>query len=126
MYSDGVMYEFSVPMGRAEPFFVGPEMIRILFSGSWIGAFEDDYVNYLTVWVPNQVHEHILPNGPPPFRMYTTLDRDESWKSFDEWLKRASMTGKEAEPPGNTGPIKLLEIHEIQRAIEEKSANNPP
>lgn len=116
-YEDGYAYELSMPVSRPQPLYPRPEMLTLLFSGYWIGAFEDGGTNYLTMWLPRYLHDELLPDGPPPYRYYTEADRDESRRVWQRWMQLGRQAAQEVPPPRRTDGLKLVEI---AQAVAEK------
>jgi hypothetical protein len=113
-FKDGWIYELALPMDRPQPLYPRPELIRIFTSAYMIGAFEENYVNYLTWWMPRELHKEVLPEGPPEYRYYAgDADRAEAQRAFEEWMELGRRAGKAGPEPRDTGPIKLVELAEL-------------
>jgi hypothetical protein len=107
-FADGWIYEVYSPVGCPSAVLRG-KTIKILLLGRWIGAFSEDGVNYMSVWIPREEHEELFPYGPPTFRVYDEEGVETARSRVAAW-----QDPNETNPSLKTGPIKLVELAKLQ------------
>lgn len=116
-FKDGQVYTFYWPVGSVASIFPSDRVALVIFQGQCLTCFEADGINYLGMWITNERHEKIFPEGPPGHRDYTGLSEEDTLSRFTRWGLDPNMSN-----PGEIGDVhdKTDKIIEIAQLVESE------
>lgn len=117
-FEDGWIYEIYTPVDSIHAVVPRGKTAKILFVGCWLAAFNEDGINYLTIWVLRKDHEAMFPQGPPSLRIYDEDARETAASKMAAWKDpNETMPGVK---PAN------LKLVELARLVESRKGTESP